>query len=63
MGRYRLVLSALRGAMLLAAPHVRAPGFQHDFRFCLGDFALCAASTCTPTAKAIAVNTARGGIQ
>jgi hypothetical protein len=56
MLRYRLVLSALIGAMLLAAPHVLAQGFQHDFRFCIGDFALCAASTCTPTGGTITVN-------
>jgi hypothetical protein len=28
----------------------------HEFRICLGDYALCAASTCTPDQKKIAVN-------
>ena len=60
MLRYSLVLSALIGAMLLAAPQVMAQSFQHDFRFCIGDFALCAASTCTPTGGMIEVNTATG---
>ena len=60
MKRYILVLLALIGAMLLAAPQVMAQSFQHDFRFCLGDFALCAASTCTPTGGTIAVNAATG---
>ena len=59
MLRYRLVLSALFGAMLLGAPHAGAQ-FQHDFQFCIGDFALCAASTCTPTGGMIEVNTATG---
>jgi hypothetical protein len=54
------VLSALIGAMLLAAAHVMAQGVQDSFKFCIGDFALCAASTCTPTGKIIAVNTASG---
>jgi hypothetical protein len=35
-------------------------GRTGDFRFCLGGFALCAASTCTPTGGTIAVNTATG---
>ena len=60
MLRYALVLSALSGMVLLAAPQVRAQGFPHDFKFCLGDFALCAASTCTPTGGTITVNTATG---
>src|SRR5262245_35836609 len=60
MLRYRLVLSALSGIMLLATPQVRAQSFQHDFRFCVGDYALCAASTCPPTGGTIAVNTATG---
>jgi len=55
-----LVLSALSGVVLLAAPHVTAQSFPHDFRFCFGDFALCAASTCTPAGGTIAVNTATG---
>ena len=62
MLRYRLVLSVLSGIVLLATPHVRAQqSFQHDFRYCVGDYALCAASTCTPLSGVqIAVNTAGG---
>ena len=33
----------------------------HEFRFCSGYFALCAASTCTPTDKKITVNVTGGG--
>jgi hypothetical protein len=29
---------------------------EHDFRICQGDYALCSASTCTPTGKSIRVN-------
>ena len=48
MLRHSLVLSVLSGVVLLATPQVRAQSFQHDFRYCVGDYALCAASTCTP---------------
>ena len=62
MLRYSLVLLFLGGVVLLATPQVRAQSFQHDFRFCVGDYALCAASTCTPLPEVeIAVNTAGGG--
>jgi len=58
MIRYGL---ALFGAMLLVVPPVLAQSFQHDFRLCFGDFALCAASTCTPIiGGTIEVNTATG---
>src|SRR5215510_1396250 len=60
MLRYSLVLLFLGGVVLLATPHVRAQSFQHDFRYCVGDYALCAASTCTPTGGTIEVNTATG---
>jgi hypothetical protein len=33
----------------------------YDFQICHGYFALCAASTCTPTGKQITVKTATGG--
>jgi hypothetical protein len=52
MIRDALIGSALVAVILLTAP---GAGFgtdgscQHDFRYCPGDFALCAASTCTPT--------------
>ena len=61
MLRYSLVLLFLSGVVLLATPQARAQSFQHDFRYCVGDYALCAASTCTPTGGTIAVNTAGGG--
>jgi hypothetical protein len=62
MLRYSLVLLFLGGVVLLATPQVRAQSFQHDFRFCVGDYALCAASTCTPLPGVeIEVNTAGGG--
>jgi hypothetical protein len=60
MLRYSLVLSALIGATLLAGPQVLAQSSQPNLQFCIGDFALCAASTCTPTAGTIEVNTATG---
>ncbi len=49
MLRYALVLSSLIGAILLAVPQVMSQGIVAGFRFCPGDFALCAASICTPT--------------
>jgi hypothetical protein len=58
--RFAVAASALFGAMLLAGPRAMAQSFPHDFEFCNGDFALCAASTCTPTGGTIAVNTATG---
>lgn len=60
MSRYTLVLSALIGAILHAAPRVMAQGLVEGFRLCPGEFALCAASTCTPTGGMIEVNTASG---
>jgi hypothetical protein len=59
MRRDCLAVSALVVLILLAAPEA---GFgtdgtsQHKFRLCPGDFALCAASTCTPTGGTIVVN-------
>jgi hypothetical protein len=53
------------GAVLLAfaPPTARPAGAQevYDYQFCTGYFALCAASTCTPTGKQITVRTATGG--
>jgi hypothetical protein len=63
MVRDALVVSALVAVILLMAPEAgfgSDGAFQHDFRFCPGDFALCAASTCTPTGGTITVNTATG---
>ena len=52
-------------AMLLAfaPPTARraAAAEVYDFQICHGYFALCAASTCTPTGKQITVKTATGG--
>jgi hypothetical protein len=54
---YGLVALALGGFLLVTAASARAQEgtFVHDFRFCLGDFALCAAATCTPTGGTIEV--------
>ena len=60
MLRYALVLSSLIGAILLAVPQVMSQGIVGGFRFCPGDFALCAASICTPTGGTIEVKTATG---
>ena len=53
------------GAVLLAfAPPTARSGRAaevYDFQICHGYFALCAASTCTPTGKQITVKTATGG--
>jgi hypothetical protein len=60
MLRYALVLSSLIGAILLAVPQVMSQGIVEGFRLCPGDFALCAASICTPTGGTIEVKTADG---
>ena len=56
MNRYGLAVAA----MLLSASHVMAQGFIDGLRQCPGEFALCAASTCTPTGGKVQVNTATG---
>jgi hypothetical protein len=75
-GKMRISKRAVRGNVLsrvvfgLAAvlltfvpPTVRrgAAAEFYDFQICGGYFALCAASTCTPTGKQITVKTATGG--
>ena len=54
------VVFGLAAVLLLFAPPTARPGGAEealpDFQFCTGYFALCAASTCTPTGKQIAVN-------
>jgi hypothetical protein len=60
MLRYALVLSSLIGAILLAVPQVMSQGIVEGFRQCPGDFALCAASICTPTGGKIEVKTSNG---
>jgi hypothetical protein len=57
------VVFGLAAVLLVFAPPTARPGSAQElpaFRFCNGYFALCAASTCTPTRKKIAVNTANG---
>jgi hypothetical protein len=62
-----MLLKALLGmsALLLALAPPTARGSEaesgHNFQFCNGYFALCAASTCSPTGKMIKVNVAGGG--
>ena len=60
MLRYALVLSSLIGAILLAVPQVMSQGIVEGFRLCPGDFALCAASICTPTGGTIEVKCEAG---
>jgi len=60
MLRYASVLSSLIGAILLAVPQVMSQGIVEGLRTCPGDFALCAASICTPTGGTIEVKTATG---
>ena len=60
MLRYALVLSSLIGAFLLAVPQVMSQGMLEGLRLCPGDFALCAASICTPTGGTIQVKTDTG---
>src|SRR5215813_14889178 len=60
MLRYALILSSLIGAILLAVPQVMSQGIVPGFRLCPGEFALCAASICTPTGGMIEVKTATG---
>ena len=60
MLRYALVLSSLIGAILLAVPQVMSQGILEGVRLCPGEFALCAASICTPTGGTIDVKTATG---
>ena len=60
MLRYALVVSSLIGAILLAVPQVMSQGMVEGFRLCPGDFALCAASICTPTGGMIEVKCEAG---
>jgi hypothetical protein len=52
------------GVVLLAAVPLNRPVMAqsgHEFAFCSGYFALCAASTCKPTGRRIKVNVTGGG--
>ena len=61
MLRYALVVSSLIGAILLAVPQVMSQSIIADgIRLCPGDFALCAASICTPTGGTIEVTCEAG---
>jgi hypothetical protein len=54
----------LSAMLLVFAPPTAQPGGAaevYDFQICNGYFALCAASTCTPTGKQITVKVASGG--
>ncbi len=54
----QLVLSvALANAQ---TPPIGLVNFIYSYRICRGEYALCAASTCTPDGQTIAVNTANG---
>lgn len=61
----KLIAKAIFGlgaALMIGAPIGRpALAAGHDFRFCSGYFALCAASTCKPTGRKIRVNVSSGG--
>jgi hypothetical protein len=58
--RSQLAFSSLVMAGIVAASSVAAlaqsSSVPHEFRICLGDYALRAASTCMPDGKTIAVN-------
>jgi hypothetical protein len=58
------VVFGLSAVLLVFAPPTARPGGAaevYDFQICSGYFALCAASTCTPTGKQITVRVATGG--
>ena len=54
------VVFGLGAVLLLFAPPIARAQAIPDFQFCNGYFALCAASTCTPTGKQVAVNQLNG---
>ena len=56
-----LVGTALLASVGVASAEDQASGAGHDFALCEGEFALCAASTCTPTGGSITVNVTAGG--
>ena len=59
----QVMMFGLAVVLLVFAPPTARPQVLegNPFSFCNGYFALCAASTCTPTGGKIAVNTANGG--
>ncbi len=54
-----LGIAALAGS--LPGPAEAASPSGHDFKYCNGYFALCAASTCRPTGGTVTVNVTGGG--
>ena len=60
MKKSRLIsLASLIGAIVAVSSGMalaQTSSVPHEFRICTGDFALCAASTCTPDRKQIPVN-------
>ena len=59
----KVVFGLTAALLVFAPPTARAGGAAEaspDLQICSGYFALCAASTCTPTGKKIAVNTITG---
>jgi hypothetical protein len=63
-GRVGKIACFLGAALLALMPGGRlaaAAGSGHEFKFCSGYFALCAASTCKPTGRKIKVNVTGGG--
>lgn len=64
LGVYRVVPAGFLAISLMIGLTLqtgRAFANGHDFQICEGRFALCAASTCTPTGKTIKVNVTGGG--
>ena len=59
------VVFGVTAVLLVFAPPTARPGgaaeTSPELKLCQGYFALCAASTCTPTGNKIAVNTITGG--
>ena len=60
--RSKVVFGLAAFFFVFAPPTTRAggPGEIFDFKICQGYFALCAASTCTPTVNQITIRTAAG---
>jgi hypothetical protein len=59
-----IVVAGVAAMLLVFAPPMARRGAAaevYDFQICHGYFALCAASTCTPTGGQITVRTATGG--
>jgi hypothetical protein len=61
LARVVLILGAVLLAFTPPAARRGAAAEVYDFQICGGYFALCAASTCTPTGGQITVRTATGG--